>query len=67
MKELRPGTSKIGFLVENNVYSLIPTSKLANSDQNTSNFNNRGGLLIKGTGYHVDVENAAFVHRDFEK
>ena len=36
MKELRPGTYKIVFLIENYPYSLIPRSKLANPDQNTS-------------------------------
>ena len=34
MKELRPGISKIGFLVKNFPYSLIPSSKLANPGQN---------------------------------
>jgi len=34
MKELHPGTKKIGFLVENYIYSLIPRSKLANPGQN---------------------------------
>jgi hypothetical protein len=33
MKELRPGASKIGFLVENCLYSCIPRSKLANPSQ----------------------------------
>ena len=36
MKELRPGTSKIGFLVKNYPYGLIPRSKLANPGQHTS-------------------------------
>ena len=37
MKKLRPGTQKIGFLVKNYPYSLIPRSKLANPGPNTSN------------------------------
>ena len=36
MQELASETWKIGFLVENYIYSLIPRSKLANPDQNTS-------------------------------
>ena len=35
---LRPGTWKIGFLVENYVYSLIPRSKLDDLGPNTSKF-----------------------------
>ena len=37
MKELRPGTWKFGFLVENYPYSLLPRSKLDDPGQNTSN------------------------------
>ena len=39
MKELHPGTYKIGFLVKNYPYSRIARSKLANPGQNTSNNN----------------------------
>ena len=33
MKELRPGTNKLEFLVKNYPYGLIPGSKLANPGQ----------------------------------
>jgi len=52
MKGLRPGTQKIGFLVESYLYSLIPGSKLANPGQNTSNFNNGGGYQWE-VGVHI--------------
>jgi len=38
MKELHPGASNIGFLVEKYLCILIPRSKLANPSENTSTY-----------------------------
>ena len=53
MKELSPGTSKIGFLVKNYPYGLIPRSKLANPDQNVKNF---GQLIRKILDTNLDLK-----------
>ena len=41
MKELHPGTSKIGFLVKNYVYSLIPRSVALHHEDLRSTVNTR--------------------------
>ncbi len=45
---LSPGTLKIGFLVDNYVYSLIPRSKLANPGQASQSLSFNECIFING-------------------
>ena len=59
MQELAPGTWKIGFLVENYVYSLIPRSKLANPGQNAMKFIFTLFFKIQSWGYFLEARQMA--------